>query len=84
MQKIKLGQLGLKRAAWLVADFQARSQGLRRAYWLDGKNYCTIRRHCHRHVCGDLRRDGPEDQTGAQVTRYTAAPKPEGGAVLQA
>jgi hypothetical protein len=66
--KIKLGQLGLKTGRLNLAGFQTGRQGIRRAYWQDGKNYRSIRRRCHRCVCGDLRRDGPEGQTGAQMT----------------
>ena len=74
--KIKLGELGLKTGRSILAGFETGRQVIRRAYWQDGKNYPSIRRRCHRCICGDLRRDGPEGQTSAQMTHYTA---PEAG-----
>lgn len=70
--KNQIGPIRVKTGPLDLAGLQTGRQGIRRAYWQDGKNYRSIRRRCHRCICGDLRRDGPEDQTGAQMTHYTA------------
>jgi len=70
--KNQIGPIRVKTGCLILVGLQTGRQVIRRAYWQDGKNYRSIRRRCHRRVCADLRRDGPEDQTGAQITRHTA------------